>query len=59
MADIAKVSKCMCEECRYNDNYECHANGIEVRSSGTNRVESSEGTCCDTFISKNDNYSSI
>jgi len=46
--------KCMCEECKYNEQYECHAKNIEVKSNGDNRVESSAGTCCDTFVSKND-----
>jgi len=42
--------KCMCEECHYNDSFECHADGIEVRSSAIgNQVVNSEGTCCTTF----------
>jgi len=47
---MPKVSKCMCEECHHNDNFECHADSIEVRSSAEgNQVKSSEGTCCSTF----------
>ncbi|PKM41980.1 MAG: DUF1540 domain-containing protein [Firmicutes bacterium HGW-Firmicutes-8] len=47
---MSKVTKCMCEECHYNKAHECHADGIEVRSSGAdNKVQSSEGTCCNTF----------
>lgn len=49
---MSKVSKCMCEECHYNKNFECHADGIEVRSSGDMKVESSAGSCCNTFKPK-------
>lgn len=35
----------MYEECFHNQNFECHADEIEVRSSAEgNKVESSEGT---------------
>mgnify|MGYP000872138284 CR=1 FL=1 len=45
-----RVMKCMCEECHYNENFDCVADGIEVRSSAEgNKVQSSEGTCCSTF----------
>lgn len=47
---MSRVMKCMCGECYYNRNHECHApDGIEVRSSGDNKVETSAGTCCHTF----------
>lgn len=47
---MSKVMRCMCEECYHNNNFECHADEIEVRSSAQgNKVESSEGTCCSTF----------
>jgi len=47
---LSKVMKCMCEECHYNDSFECHADGIEVRSSAVgNQVVTSDGTCCSTF----------
>ncbi|MGE5380013.1 MAG: DUF1540 domain-containing protein [Methylocystaceae bacterium] len=46
---MPQVSKCMCEECKYNHSYECHADGVEVRSMGDMQVESSEGTMCSTF----------
>lgn len=49
---MSKVTKCMCEECHYNDRYECHADSIEVRSSGDNKVDTSDGTCCHTFVHK-------
>ncbi|MEW6725972.1 MAG: DUF1540 domain-containing protein [Bacillota bacterium] len=49
---MSKVMKCMCEECHYNHNFECHADGIEVRSSGDKKVETSDGTCCNTFRPK-------
>lgn len=46
---MSKVTKCMCEECHYNTGYECHADGIEVMSSGDKKVRTSDGTCCQTF----------
>jgi hypothetical protein len=47
---MAKVVRCMCEECLYNDSFECHADEIEVKSSAQgNIVVSSDGTCCSTF----------
>jgi len=48
---MSKVMKCLCEECHYNNNHECHAEGIEVRSNGNIKVDSSAGTCCSTFKS--------
>ena len=50
----SKVVKCMCEECRYNEEHECNAGNIEIMSSRDNKVHSSDGTCCSTFESKND-----
>ncbi|MDT8899662.1 DUF1540 domain-containing protein [Anaeroselena agilis] len=49
---MSKVMKCMCEECHYNQKFECHADGIEVMSSGDRQVKSPDGTCCSTFKSK-------
>ncbi len=47
---MSKVIKCMCEECHYNDSFECQAGEIEVCSSAVgNQVVSSDGTCCSTF----------
>ncbi|MDD3852293.1 MAG: DUF1540 domain-containing protein [Syntrophomonadaceae bacterium] len=47
---MSKVSKCMCEECYYNDNFVCQADYIEVRSSADDyQVKSSQETCCNTF----------
>lgn len=46
------IMKCMCEECHYNKSEECHAENVEVRSNGDNKVESSAGTCCSTFKPK-------
>jgi len=47
---MPKVAKCYCEECYYNHNFNCQAEEIEVRSSAQgNKVETSEGTCCETF----------
>ncbi|MFZ5596426.1 MAG: DUF1540 domain-containing protein [Bacillota bacterium] len=50
---MSKVTQCMCEECYYNENRECTADGIEVRSSGDMKVETSDGTCCLTFRPRN------
>jgi hypothetical protein len=46
------VSKCMVEECKYNKNHQCFAEGIEVMSSCDMSVTSSECTCCQTFEPK-------
>jgi len=55
---MPEVSKCMCEECKYNHGYECHAEGIEVRSMGDMQVQSSDGTMCQTFEPKDNNTQS-
>ena len=47
-----KNLKCMCEECHYNENHECCADNVEVRSNGDNKVNSAAGTCCNTFKSR-------
>ncbi|HHY60479.1 MAG TPA: DUF1540 domain-containing protein [Clostridia bacterium] len=44
--------KCLVEECYYNANQYCLADAIEVRSSGNNVVNSSDGTACETFRPK-------
>jgi len=49
---MANVTKCMCEECFYNQNYSCVADNIEVMSSGDMKVCSAEGTYCQTFKPK-------
>ncbi|WP_371381445.1 DUF1540 domain-containing protein [Sporomusa aerivorans] len=46
---MSKVTKCMCEECHHNNNFKCTADGIEVKSSGDLRVQTSDGTACNTF----------
>lgn len=48
----SNVTKCGVEECRFNNNFECYADGIEVMSSGTKKVKNSDNTMCQTFISK-------
>jgi hypothetical protein len=42
--------KCKVEECRYNKKQKCHADGIEVCSSGDMVVNTSDGTACETFM---------
>jgi hypothetical protein len=49
---MSKVVKCHCEECHHNKNFECTADGIQVRSSGDSKVQSADGTACDTFKPK-------
>lgn len=44
--------KCSVEECTYQNNNECYADAIEVRSSGDMVVETSDGTACETFTPK-------
>ncbi|HHU31394.1 MAG: DUF1540 domain-containing protein [Zhaonellaceae bacterium] len=44
--------KCSVEECTYQNNNECYADAIEVRSSGDMVVETSDGTACETFAPK-------
>lgn len=51
---MSRVMKCMCEECHYNEDYECQADGIEVETVGDLEVDSSEGTCCRTFRSRSE-----
>ncbi len=53
---MSKVTKCMCEECHYNDNFKCRADGIEVRSSSQgNKVFTTDETCCGTFRNSGEN----
>ncbi len=41
--------KCVVEECAFQNNMLCHADNIEVRSSGDQQVKTSDGTACETF----------
>ena len=41
--------KCLVEECKYNNDYYCQANEIEVRSNGTTNVNRPDETACETF----------
>lgn len=45
--------QCKVEECQFNAGFKCVADAIEVRSSGNNVVNSSDGTACETFRPKN------
>lgn len=49
---MSRVARCMCEDCYYNENLECRADGVEVHSSPGKKVESSDGTWCNTFKPK-------
>lgn len=44
--------KCQVEECIYQQGAECHADAIEVLSSGDRIVDTSDGTQCKTFKPK-------
>ncbi len=48
--------RCMIEECQFNAGLYCAANKIQVRSSGTKRVDSADKTACDTFVSRQSPY---
>lgn len=49
----SRVSRCQVEECIYNRNMECHAEGIEVLSSTASKeVDQSPSTMCETFAPK-------
>ncbi|HPF21450.1 MAG TPA: DUF1540 domain-containing protein [Syntrophomonas sp.] len=42
--------KCSVANCAYNENYQCNAKGIEVNALGDGLANSSDGTCCETFV---------
>jgi hypothetical protein len=46
---MSKVAKCLCEECVHNKEFECTAESIEVNSSGDLKVQSADGTRCQTY----------
>ena len=47
--------KCGVDTCQYYKDNMCHANGIEVNAMGDGIAETSDGTCCSTFVSGGDN----
>lgn len=42
--------KCSVDTCRYYKEEKCYANGLEVNPVGDMVAETSDGTCCTTFI---------
>lgn len=46
---MARIIRCMCEECVYNSNDACTAEEVEIRSSHNLRVNSADDTMCNTF----------
>ncbi len=44
--------KCSVDNCRYNKEHLCFAHGLEVSAMGSNKADTSDGTCCETFIGK-------
>lgn len=41
--------KCLVEECVFNEDHDCAADSIEVKSNGNDIVGTSKGTMCATF----------
>lgn len=46
---MPKGVKCLVEECVYNNDRDCVADAIEVRSNGNDIVGTDKGTLCATF----------
>lgn len=42
--------KCGVDNCYYNKSGFCHADALEVNAMGDGIANSSDGTCCTTFI---------
>lgn len=42
--------KCSVENCYYNQQHMCHADSLEVDAENSSQAETSESTCCSTFI---------
>jgi len=44
--------KCGVENCKHNMARMCHAGDLEVNAMGDQNAETSDGTCCRTFVNK-------
>ena len=44
--------ECSVENCVHWDSNYCTAKKLDVRHSGDNNADTSEGTCCKTFVCK-------
>jgi hypothetical protein len=44
--------KCSVENCKHNLGRMCHAGDLEVNAMGDQHAQTSDGTCCTTFINK-------
>lgn len=44
--------RCSVENCHYNKDNLCRARSIEISAMGDGRADTSDGTCCDTFINR-------
>lgn len=42
--------RCSVENCKFNEQKMCYASSLEVNATGDRNANSSEGTCCETFI---------
>jgi hypothetical protein len=42
--------KCHVDNCYYYKNSMCHATSLEINPTGDRKTQTSEGTCCSTFI---------
>lgn len=48
---VSKV-KCSVTNCAYNEKYRCSASGVEVNAVGDGYALTSDGTSCQTFVSR-------
>lgn len=47
--------KCSVDNCHYWHNNYCTASGLEVNAMGDGHADTSDGTCCTTFVAKGNN----
>ncbi|GGI95618.1 hypothetical protein GCM10010885_01580 [Alicyclobacillus cellulosilyticus] len=50
---MPKGVRCLVEECIFNEDRDCIADAIEVRSNGNDIVGTAKGTLCATFRFRN------
>ncbi|MBA1336597.1 MAG: hypothetical protein HPY66_3032 [Firmicutes bacterium] len=47
--------KCGVDNCHYWHNHYCTASALEVNAMGDGHADTSDGTCCTTFVAKGNN----
>lgn len=47
--------KCGVDNCHYWHNHYCTAGALEVNAMGDGHADTSDGTCCTTFVSRGNN----